>query len=157
MIKYMKMTSQHLDAVYEIECESFSVPWTKASFRHELEENKMAYYFAALENDMVVGYAGMWHVINEGHITNIAVKKTHRGKGIGDGLMNELVKLAEELEMIGITLEVRTGNTSAQELYKKHEFIEEGIRKEYYQDTGEDALVMWKYLSESGGEKWQEN
>jgi len=146
MLTIEPMTMEHLDAVYAIETDSFSVPWTYESLRDEILKNKMAYYFVAVEGGVVIGYAGMWHVINEGHITNIAVQEEHRGKGIGAALVNRLIAFAVEKEMIGLTLEVRFGNAAAQRLYFKHGFTIEGTRKNYYVDTKEDALIMWKNL-----------
>ena len=99
-----------------------------------------------MEDNNVLGYGGMWHIVNEGHITNIAVHKDHRRKGIGDAIVKALVEIAEEKEMMGLTLEVRKGNESALALYKKNGFKLEGIRPEYYEDNKEDAYIMWKYL-----------
>ena len=146
MIHILEMTTEHIKEVHKIEEDCFSIPWSEKSFYDELTKNKMAIYIVAKENDEIVGYGGMWHVINEGHITNIAVKKQHRKKGIGTKIINALIDIAKEKEMIGITLEVRVSNDIAKSLYKKSGFIIEGIRKEYYDDNKEDAIVMWKHL-----------
>lgn len=146
MIHILKMTTEHIKDVHKIEEDCFSIPWSEKSFYDELTKNKMAIYIVAQENDEIVGYGGMWHVINEGHITNVAVKKEHRNKGIGTKIINSLIDIAKEKEMIGITLEVRVSNDKAKSLYKKSGFIIEGIRKEYYDDNKEDAIVMWKHL-----------
>ncbi len=146
MIHILKMTTEHIKEVHKIEEDCFSIPWSEKSFYDELTKNKMAIYIVAKEDDEIVGYGGMWHVINEGHITNIAVKKQHRKKGIGTKIINALIEIAKEKEMIGITLEVRVSNDIAKSLYKKSGFIIEGIRKEYYDDNKEDAIVMWKHL-----------
>ena len=146
MIHILKMTTEHIKEVHKIEEDCFSIPWSEKSFYDELTKNKMAIYIVAKEDDEIVGYGGMWHVINEGHITNIAVKKQHRKKGIGTKIINALIDIAKEKEMIGITLEVRVSNDIAKSLYKKSGFIIEGIRKEYYDDNKEDAIVMWKHL-----------
>ncbi len=146
MIHILKMTTEHIKQVHKIEEDCFSIPWSEKSFYDELTKNKMAIYIVAKEDDEIVGYGGMWHVINEGHITNIAVKKQHRKKGIGTKIINALIEIAKEKEMIGITLEVRVSNDIAKSLYKKSGFIIEGIRKEYYDDNKEDAIVMWKHL-----------
>ena len=146
MIHILKMTTEHIKEVHKIEEDCFSIPWSEKSFYDELTKNKMAIYIVAKEDDEIVGYGGMWHVINEGHITNIAVKKQHRKKGIGTKIINALIDIAKEKEMIGITLEVRVSNDIAKSLYKKSGFIIEGIRKEYYDDNKEDAIVMWKSL-----------
>jgi ribosomal-protein-alanine N-acetyltransferase len=88
----------------------------------------------------------MWHVVNEGHINNIAVDEPYRRLGVGSLLMDKLFELAHEKEMIGLTLEVRIGNRAAMGLYHKYGFKVDGIRKNYYADTKEDAAVMWKYF-----------
>ena len=147
MIEIIPMTEEHIDSVVYIEETCFHIPWTKSDFERELRENKMAIYYVAVdENKKVAGYAGMWHVITEGHITNVAVLPEYRGQHIGDMLMDELEKKALELEMIGITLEVRISNYGAQKLYTKHGYKPEGFRKKYYTDTNEDAVIMWKYF-----------
>ena len=146
MIQILKMTTEHIKDVHKIEEDCFSIPWSEKSFYDELTKNKMAIYIVAKEDEKIIGYGGMWHVINEGHITNVAVKKEYRGKGIGNQIINALIDIAKEKEMIGITLEVRTSNDVAQNLYKKNGFIIEGIRKEYYDDNKEDAILMWKHL-----------
>ncbi len=140
------MTTEHIKDVHKIEEDCFSIPWSEKSFYDELTKNKMAIYIVVKENNEIIGYGGMWHVINEGHITNIAVKNEYRRKGIGSKIIDELINIAKEKEMIGITLEVRTSNNIAQNLYKKKGFIIEGIRKEYYDDNKEDAILMWKHL-----------
>jgi len=141
-----EMLEEHIDRVYEIERDSFSVPWSKESLYKDFMQ-KHAHYFVALdENGSICGYCGMWHIVNEGHITNIAVKPENRRQGIGEQLVERLIDLAYEKEMIGITLEVRMNNAPAHGLYARAGFKPEGIRKGYYSDTKEDAVVMWKYL-----------
>ena len=146
MIQITPMTLLHLDAVYEIEYSTFVIPWARADFEHELRGNKLAVYLVAKDGDRVVGYCGMWHVVNEGHITNIAVTEGHRRQGIGDMLLTALEAQARVRRMIGLTLEVRVGNEYAMRLYNKHGFKIEGLRKNYYADTKEDAAIMWKYF-----------
>ena len=147
MIEILPMEEVHIDGVFAVEEATFSIPWTRRDFEKEVRENKMAVYFVAVENkEKIIGYAGMWHVITEGHITNVAVLDSHRCQGIGDMLIDRLEEIAWEREMIGLTLEVRINNAAAQRLYHKHGFRAEGLRKNYYADTKEDAVVMWKYL-----------
>lgn len=146
MIQICKMTSKHIDDVCEIENECFSLPWSKTSFQNEINKNKHALYFVAIKKCQVVGYVGMWHIVNEGHMTNIAVKKQFRNQGIATKLINHLFEIGKSYNMIGITLEVRVSNLSAKKLYEKLGFNLEGIRKEYYDDNREDAFIMWKYL-----------
>ena len=146
MIDIREMNIDDVDKVYEIEISCFNTPWSKEALKKELTTNKLAYYFVAVINNEVVGYCGLWHVITEGHITNIAVDENKRMLGIGNKLMCELVNFANKKQMIGLTLELKMSNQKAFNLYKKHGFIVEGIRKNYYSDTKEDALVMWKYI-----------
>ena len=138
------MSLAHLDAVYDIEARSFSIPWTKASIRQDLTKNDKSHYYVAKIVGTVAGYAGMWHVVNEGHINNIAVDEPYRRFGIGSKLMDTLIETAHALGMIGLTLEVRVGNHAAMGLYHKYGFKIEGYRKNYYADTKEDAVIMWK-------------
>ncbi|WMI80799.1 ribosomal protein S18-alanine N-acetyltransferase [Anaerotignum sp. MB30-C6] len=149
MVKVIPMQEEHIEGVLAVEEATFSIPWTRKDFEREVRENAMAIYFVAIDDSLdeekVVGYAGMWHVITEGHITNVAVLHEYRRQGIGDLLMENLEKVALEREMIGITLEVRINNEAAQRLYHKYGFRPEGIRKNYYADTREDAVIMWKY------------
>lgn len=146
MIEFEFMKSKHVDEVMKIEEASFTTPWTRSSILEEINKNKMAIYIVALEEGKVVGYGGMWHVINEGHITNIAVDENYRGRGVASSIIDKLTEIAMEKDMIGLTLEVRVSNEAARRLYGKNGFKMEGIRKEYYSDNMEDALIMWKYL-----------
>ncbi len=139
------MDKSHIDGVYAIEKDCFAVPWSRKAFEGELE-NKLAVYVVATEGNDVIGYGGMWHVVTEGHITNIAVHKDHRRRGVGDAIVKALIGIAEERNMIGLTLEVRKSNDGARKLYENNGFKLEGIRTEYYEDNREDALIMWKYL-----------
>lgn len=146
MIEVISMKNSHIDEVLAIEEDCFSIPWTRKDFEREINENKLAIYVVALKDKKIAGYAGMWHVVNEGHITNVAVCKNFRGQGIGTAIIKRLFEIAQEKEMIGITLEVKISNLTAQKLYTKYGFRPEGIRKKYYEDTGEDAVIMWKYF-----------
>ena len=142
----MPMTSDDIDGVLKVEESCFAIAWTRADFEREMNENKLAIYFVAKDGEKIVGYAGMWHVVTEGQITNVAVLDEYRGQKVGSLLMEALIKTAEEREMIGITLEVKISNYPAQKLYTKYGFKPEGFRKNYYKDTNEDAVVMWKYF-----------
>ena len=142
----MPMTSDDIDGVLKVEESCFAIAWTRADFEREMNENKLAVYFVAKDGEKIVGYAGMWHVVTEGQITNVAVLDEYRGQKVGSLLMEALIKTAEEREMIGITLEVKISNYPAQKLYTKYGFKPEGFRKNYYKDTNEDAVVMWKYF-----------
>ena len=146
-IRIEYMTLAHLEDVYAIELDTFSIPWEKEDFVKELTENKLAIYIVAFFGDEIVGYGGMWHIVNEGHITNIAATKKYRRQGIGTTILKRMLEIADEKEMIGITLEVRMGNADAMSIYSKFGFKAEGLRKNYYADTKEDAVIMWKDLT----------
>ncbi|MBQ8733287.1 MAG: ribosomal protein S18-alanine N-acetyltransferase, partial [Anaerotignum sp.] len=120
MIEIIPMTEEHIDGVVALEEATFSIPWTRADFEREVKENSMAIYYVAVMDGKIIGYAGMWHVITEGHITNVGVLEEVRGKGVGSMLMEKLIEVALEKEMDGITLEVRMGNAPAQALYHKY-------------------------------------
>ena len=122
----------------------FPAPWSEEAFRQELEENNLAFYVVAELKEKVVGYAGLWAILDEGHITNVAVSPEHRKRGIGRAVVEVLVDATEQAGLNSFTLEVRTSNITAQNLYKKFGFIEAGLRKGYYEDNGEDALIMWR-------------
>ncbi len=148
MIQVINANKSHIDDIYKIEIECFTTPWSKSAFEKELKTNKFAIYVVAVDSeiDKVVGYGGMWHVINEGHITNIAVAEDYRRQGVGMKIIEKLEEIALSKEMIGLTLEVRRGNQKAMGLYRKKGFRISGIRPEYYSDTKEDAIIMWKYF-----------
>ncbi|MCL1988445.1 MAG: ribosomal protein S18-alanine N-acetyltransferase [Firmicutes bacterium] len=147
-IAIKRMTLEHSEKIHQIEVATFDDPWSKKMIEDELT-NKHTIYIIA-ESLEILGYAGMWHVVNEGQITNIATVAKYRQKGVASLLLQHLIQIAADLEMIGLTLEVRLSNIAAQNLYKKHGFKQEGIRKNYYAATAktprEDAIIMWKYL-----------
>ncbi|MEW8977674.1 MAG: ribosomal protein S18-alanine N-acetyltransferase [Symbiobacterium sp.] len=139
------MTPADLDGVMEIEHLSFLTPWSRAAFASELKQ-RYTVYLVAREGERVVGYAGMHVIWDQAHVTNVAVHPQRRGRGIGERLMRELIQIAHSRGVTHMTLEVRVSNTPAQELYRKLGFVTApgAIRKGYYTDTGEDAIVMWK-------------
>lgn len=145
-IKIIKMQNEHIDEIVNIEKDTFGeTAWTRSSFERELNENNLAIYYVAVIDDEIVGYGGMWHVVTEGHICNIAVKKEFRNQGIGSKLIETLIDVAKEKEMMGMTLEVRVSNDIAIKAYEKYGFVSEGVRKNYYENN-EDANIMWLYL-----------
>ena len=141
------MIIDDVDEVYIVEEDCFVDPWSKDSIRKELKNNLARYLVAQLDNK-IVGYVGVWFVVDEGHITNVAVHSDYRGKKIGDRLVKEMVGLCKENKLVAMTLEVRASNTVAQNLYRKYGFKMGGIRKEYYSDNKEDAIIMWNQLKE---------
>ena len=147
MVHYRKMTSEDVEAVYAIEVATFPAPWTLDSFHYEMRENQFAHYIVAInDEEKIIGFCGMWIVIDAAQITNVAVLQEARGLGIGETLMREAMKAAKDAEAETMSLEVRVTNTVAQNLYRKLQFQDGGIRKGYYTDNGEDALVMWVNL-----------
>ena len=135
------MTAADVDAVCAIEEATFARPWSRASIENELT-NSCARYVVLRRSGETVGYAGMWLVIDEAHVTNVAIRKDLRGQGLGEKLMRALIQLAADSGMIWMTLEVRISNAAAQGLYRKLGFVDVGWRKRYYEDNGEDALLM---------------
>ena len=138
------MTLVDLDGVMSVEHDSFLTPWSRSSFEEELAENRLARYLVAEEECEIIGYAGTWLVINEAHVTNVAVSGRRRKEGIGRLLMEQLMELARDNGMESMTLEVRVSNTAARHLYQQLGFVEAGIRKNYYSETKEDALILWR-------------
>lgn len=139
-----EMTEEDIDEVLEIEKEAFTTPWTREAFVLELIKNQLARYVVAEIDEKIVGYGGLWLILDEGHITNIAVSSQYRGQGIGNLLVERLIEICEEKGISNMTLEVRKTNFVAQSLYKKYDFIDCGVRKGYYTDTKEDAVIMWR-------------
>jgi len=142
MISIVPFDNNHLDDVTALEKLCFSLPWSKEMFADELKSNLAHYLVAIDEVGRVVGYVGMWKILDEGHITNVAVSPKYRLQGIGERLICELINISKRLELSMLTLEVRESNITAQRLYSKYLFKQVGIRKKYYSDTNEDALIM---------------
>ncbi len=139
-----KMILTDLDEVLSIEHLSYPTPWSRRAFYSELTGNMYAHYFTARIEGGLVGYFGMWIFFDEAHITNIAVHPDFRRQGIGEQMMRFAFEKAKELGAAKMTLEVRLSNHGAQHLYRKLGFQDRGIRKGYYTDTDEDAIIMWK-------------
>ncbi|MHA7967496.1 ribosomal protein S18-alanine N-acetyltransferase [Paenibacillus sp. CAU 1782] len=143
---YRAMTLEDVPSVVEIELEAFTSPWTKGAFINELTSNMFARYLVAEYQGELIGYGGMWIIMDEAHVTNIALRKEYRGKGHGALLLSELQRTAMQQGAERMTLEVRTSNEQAQRLYRKLGFKPSGIRPNYYSDNGEDAIIMWADL-----------
>lgn len=145
-LEFRLMQLDDIPDVLEIEHEAFTLPWTEEAFRNELTLNHFAKYMIMELNGQAIGYAGMWTIMDEAHITNIAVREAFRGRKLGDRLLDELMQTASYLGMERMTLEVRVTNRVAQSLYEKKGFKPAGIRKGYYSDNNEDAVIMWADL-----------
>ena len=135
-------TIADIDQLLFIEKTCFATPWDRASFEHEITINKHGHYLIAEYNNEVVGYAGAWWVYDEGHITNVAILPTFRGRKFCKLLREAVLILAKQNEVSYLTLEVRASNLVAQNLYQSLEFQALAIRKRYYTDNQEDAVIM---------------
>lgn len=140
-----KMTERDLDEVMVIENDSFTMPWSRPSYESELQ-NQYANYLVCDWEGEVAAYVGMWTLFEEAHITNVAVSKKFRGRGMGQVLMMEEEKIARMKKAERILLEVRPSNIPALAMYKGLGFVHTGVRKQYYDDNQEDALILTKYL-----------
>ncbi|MGI5922053.1 MAG: ribosomal protein S18-alanine N-acetyltransferase [Syntrophomonadaceae bacterium] len=141
-----KMTERDIDQVMIIELESFSLPWSKQSYLSELK-NSFANYLVCDSAGEVAGYGGIWVVFEEAHITNVAIAKNYRCSGMGKALMLALENIARTKKALSIMLEVRPSNQAARHMYKSLGYIDTGLRKLYYSDNGEDAIIMTKLLT----------
>lgn len=138
-------TLKDVEDIYEIETLCFPDPWSRDALTYELEENPRAFYIVADLDGQVVGYAGLWWIEDEGHITNVAVKPGYRNRRIGEGIISVMIDFTSKEGIKHHTLEVRRSNDPAISLYEKFGFRTEGVRKRYYRNNGEDALIMWRH------------
>lgn len=146
-LSFRFMTLDDVEAVGELERLAFPTPWPVEAFVNELTINQNAKYMLAVVGDRVVAYCGVWVIIDEAHITNIAVHPSYRGQKIGERLMGQIMGLASLLGAERMTLEVRPSNRTALSLYSKLGFVDAGRRKGYYSDNNEDAIIMWVELN----------
>jgi ribosomal-protein-alanine N-acetyltransferase len=137
-----EMTAEDIPAVHAIESASFPTPWPPYAFRQELETNRLARYLVVRGGERVIAYAGIWLMVDEAHVTTFAVLPAYRRRGIGGLLLVELMELSADLGAVVCTLEVRLSNTGARKLYQEFGFKPVGVRPRYYNDNGEDALIM---------------
>ncbi|MCL6638484.1 MAG: ribosomal protein S18-alanine N-acetyltransferase [Firmicutes bacterium] len=140
---FAEMSLEHIDQVVKIEEASFPTPWSKQAFIYEVLHNSFARYIVALSDEKVIGYAGEWLILDEAHITNVAVHPGYRRQGVGRALMLEIMRYSALSGATRMTLEVRPSNGAARRLYQSLGFSERGLRRRYYTDTGEDAIIMW--------------
>ena len=137
-----RMQFRDVKQVAALEAATFARPWSEQSFHREVLENSVARYMVADLDGEIVGYAGAWVVMDECHITNLAVAEKERGKGYGSRLLDAVTRYAANLGAVWADLEVRVSNETAQRLYRRAGFTVLGKRKKYYEDNGEDALLM---------------
>lgn len=136
-----------LDAILELEHKCFSIPWTRGMLEDELY-NANAFYTVLEVSGQICGYAGLWRILDEGHITNVAVHPDFRRSGYGRQLVGALIDYAKSCGLVALTLEVRVSNAAAISLYQSFGFRVEGRRKRYYSDNNEDALIMWLFMQQ---------
>ena len=136
------MRLEDLDAVHAIERASFRSPWPPNAYRSELEANRLAFYLVARAEGEIVGFGGMWLMVDEAHITTFAVHPAWRRQRIGERLLLSFLDLAADRHAREATLEVRLSNLPARRLYEKYGFRPVGLRPRYYSDDNEDALIM---------------
>ena len=141
-VRIEPMELEDIPSVHAIEQSSFTVPWPDDAYRNEVLTNRLASYIVARWADDVVGFAGLWVMVDEAHITTFAVDPRWRRRGIGERLLLALLELAVARRAREATLEVRLSNVPARRLYEKYGFRPVGIRPRYYSDNGEDALIM---------------
>jgi ribosomal-protein-alanine N-acetyltransferase len=139
------MRRRHLAAVIRIEHRAHPKPWSLGVFSSELAQGDARYYVVVRVDGKVVGYGGLMFVVDEAHITNVAIAPSMRRQGLGTVLLAHLAREGARRGCTAMTLEVRVGNVAAQDLYRKFGFVTAGLRRNYYLETGEDALIMWLY------------
>jgi len=144
IVKIRRLTSNDIDSVIKIEEASYGAHhWSKESFLNEISNELAKYYALHNSEGILAGYAGCWHILEEAHITTIAVAPNYRGKRYGSALLHRIIDDCYLAKIKYITLEVRVSNAAAVDLYEKYGFTSFGTRKGYYQDNNEDALIMW--------------
>ncbi|NLN75433.1 MAG: ribosomal protein S18-alanine N-acetyltransferase [Armatimonadetes bacterium] len=142
MVEIRQMQPEDLTSVMTIERECFTMPWRESSYLAELS-NRSAHYLVACIDSVIVGFCGEWVIMDEAHITTLGVASQYRGQRIGEQLLIALLEQAMRHNARRATLEVRKSNLVAQQLYIKYGFRTAAVRRGYYTDNGEDALVMW--------------
>jgi len=141
-ITMRRMNEMDIDNVLIVEEQCFTVPWSREGFVGEMK-NELSYYLVMVDRGTIIGYAGMWIIVDEAHVTNVAIMPEYRGRKNGETLMARLIECAKDRGALSMTLEVRTSNTAALGLYAKFGFVSRGIRRNYYTETHEDAIIMW--------------
>lgn len=134
--------SSDLDDIYELDVQTFAMPWSKEALSYDILENDNAFVIVAEYEGEFAGYADIWTVLDEADLNSIAVRVDFRRKGIGDAIMLAMTEMLPANGVATINLEVRVSNMPAIKLYKKYGFKECGVRPGYYLDNGEDALIM---------------
>jgi ribosomal-protein-alanine N-acetyltransferase len=137
------MRYDDIGTVQQIEREIFLSPWPRNAYASELAQNRQASYIVLRNSGVIVGYAGVWRMVHEAHVTTIGVRAGDQHRGYGTALFAALVQRAYEMGARWVTLEVRASNLQAMRLYERFLFTVIGRRRGYYTDNGEDAVIMW--------------
>ena len=143
MVHYRLMESRDVPGVFKVDQACFAHNWTQDSYQAETK-NILSNYIVAEADGEIIGFGGFWQVIDEAHITNIAVLADYRQTGVGQNIINAMLAQALAKGCVAMTLEVRGDNQPAINFYLKNQFTREGRRKDYY-GTGMDAIIMWRY------------
>ena len=141
-VRIVPMTADHLDEVAELERICFSAPWSRNMLAEELDNALSAFLVALDDEGKVVGYAGVQVILDEGYITNVAVRPEYRRRGVAAQLLEVFIAFAEGNKLAFLTLEVRASNQAAIVLYGRHGFRSAGRRRNYYEHPKEDAIIM---------------
>ena len=151
-VRIVPMTADHLDEVAELERVCFTTPWSRNMLAEELDNYLSAFLVALDDNDNVAGYAGLQAVLDEGYITNVAVRPDCRRQGIAGKLLQVFLDFAKGNHLAFLSLEVRASNYDAIALYGSRGFRSVGRRKNYYEHPREDAIIMTKEFEHHGAE-----
>ena len=143
MIVYREMREKDVPFISRLEEETFSMPWSAASFLQMIEKEDTVYYVAE-EDGRLLGGCGLLMIAGEGNITNVVVSPDARRRGVATGLLTHLLAEGDRAGLTAYTLEVRVSNAAAIGLYEKLGFVSEGIRPNFYEKPTEDAMIMWK-------------
>ena len=136
-------SADDLEAVLSIEHESFSNPWTREMYEAELDNKGVARCVLARDDGQPVGFCSFWRILDELHINNLAVTPHRRREGIGTALLGHVLRDGAKSGVKRATLEVRRSNAQAQRLYERYGFTVAGVRRDYYSNPVEDAIVLW--------------
>ena len=140
-----RMEEKDVEQIVAIEKDTFSQPWSEVDFRKAWKDSHNI-YFVVEKGREIIGYCGLWSVVDEGQITNVAIRRDARGQGLATKMMTALLEEGIKEGLTAFTLEVRVGNHSARSVYKKLGFEEAGVRPNFYDHPKEDAVIMWKYM-----------
>lgn len=144
MVSVRPAKSLDFEQIFKIECQCFATPWDKNLFHNDFEKNPNSLWWVAIDEREIIGFAGLWRQYDEIHIINVCVLESFRRKGAGSQLVAEMIKSSEDEGARLILLEVRASNIAAIKLYEAFGFKSMYIRKKYYQDNDEDAIVMMR-------------